>query len=174
MSPWQRWLRFNGVGAMGIVVQLIALVALARMGLPYQAATPLAVAAAVLHNFAWHRLWTWPTQQSTLRGFLATFVRFGLANGAVSLMGNAALMPVLVSVIGLPIVPANLAAVFVCGLLNYWLAGIVVFGPTRQATSRAALSPLLARASTHTLPAGPVARHSSVRMSRCTSRAFHH
>ncbi len=52
--------RFLVVGALGVAVQLVTLDALTRwVALPYLWATTAAVTAAVVHNFLWHRLWTW-------------------------------------------------------------------------------------------------------------------
>ena len=55
-----RWLKFNAVGGMGILVQLGAL-ALLKSGLhlDYLPATALAVEVTVLHNFLWHERFTW-------------------------------------------------------------------------------------------------------------------
>jgi putative flippase GtrA len=56
----RRWLKFNLVGAIGIVVQLLALGLLTSvLRVHYLAATALAVEAAVLHNFVWHEWFTW-------------------------------------------------------------------------------------------------------------------
>ena len=55
-----RWLKFNLVGGMGIVVQLLLLVGLKTgLHLHYLAATALAVEIAVVHNFLWHERFTW-------------------------------------------------------------------------------------------------------------------
>jgi len=55
-----RWVKFNLVGAVGIVVQFAALFFLKSvMHCNYLAATALAVEAAVVHNFAWHERYTW-------------------------------------------------------------------------------------------------------------------
>ena len=55
-----RWLKFNLVGAIGIVVQLSTLSVLALwLHVHYLVATGLAVEAAILHNFLWHRSFTW-------------------------------------------------------------------------------------------------------------------
>ena len=50
-----RWLKFNTVGAMGMVVQVAMLaVGVQLLALHYILATFLAVEAALLHNFVWH------------------------------------------------------------------------------------------------------------------------
>lgn len=55
-----RWLKFNLVGGIGIVVQMLTLVML-KTGLHfnYLLATALAVETAVIHNFFWHERFTW-------------------------------------------------------------------------------------------------------------------
>src|SRR6201987_6532294 len=55
-----RWMKFNGVGAGGILVQL-GVLALLKSGLQldYLFATALAVEAAILHNYLWHERFTW-------------------------------------------------------------------------------------------------------------------
>ena len=56
----QRWIAFNGVGGLGIAVQLGILTLLLRfLDVPYLWATAVAVECAVLHNFVWHQMWTW-------------------------------------------------------------------------------------------------------------------
>lgn len=56
----RRWLAFNVVGSMGVVVQLLVLLTLTEVtGLDYLVATGLAVECAILHNFVWHERWTW-------------------------------------------------------------------------------------------------------------------
>jgi putative flippase GtrA len=58
-STATRWLKFNLVGGIGIVVQLLMLVGLKTgLHLRYLAATGLAVETAVVHNFLWHERFT--------------------------------------------------------------------------------------------------------------------
>lgn len=129
MTSWRRWWVFNGVGALGVVVQLATLACLVRIGLPYQMATPLSVVATVIHNFAWHRRWTWSDRITTGDGALAQFSRFAMVNGSVSLAGNTLLMPVLLGVAGLSLVAAGLTSIALCGLVNYWGGDRLVFRP---------------------------------------------
>ncbi len=96
MSTFLRWWKFNLVGAMGMVVQLSALAVLSRLVAGhYLYASAVAVELAVLHNFVWHVHFTWRDRcdRSVL---LSQLVRFHLSNGLVSLLGNLALMRVLV------------------------------------------------------------------------------
>jgi putative flippase GtrA len=127
MNRGVRFLRFNTVGAAGIGVQLPVLWLLADVAhVHYLIATPAAVGLAVVHNFIWHWRWTW-CDRTRAGGLTATFARFAIANGAVSLAGNLAVMVTLVSGAHVEPVVASAAAIGVCGLLNFWLGDAVVF-----------------------------------------------
>jgi putative flippase GtrA len=127
MSLRRRFVRFNAVGAAGIGVQLSVLWLLTGVAhVHYLPATFAAVTLAIVHNFMWHRWWTWGDRPAAVHP-IALFARFAAANGAVSLAGNLAAMPVLVSVAGLTPVVANGAAIALTGVLNFWLGDAVVF-----------------------------------------------
>ncbi|MBZ5515825.1 MAG: GtrA family protein [Acidobacteriia bacterium] len=84
-----RWLRFNAVGAMGAALQLALLALLVHVvGMHYLWATALSVEAAILHNFLWHRRWTWADRRGASDGAAAALARFNLTNGLVSISGN--------------------------------------------------------------------------------------
>jgi putative flippase GtrA len=116
-----RWLKFNSVGAMGVVVQLALLVALkewARLG--YLAATVLAVEGAVLHNFVWHERFTWKERAGGPAGqVLARLLRFHLGNGLISIAGNLALMRLLVGWWHVNYLAANIATIAICSAANF-------------------------------------------------------
>ena len=90
---WQRFVRFNLVGALGIGVQLGVLrFLLTSVRTPIVVATIAAVFAAIVHNFVWHLHWTWRDRSVRRAGVLAAFTRFVVANGAISLAGNVVIM----------------------------------------------------------------------------------
>jgi putative flippase GtrA len=129
VTPWRRWLRFQGVGAIGAGVQLAVVWVLVRgAGVDYRIATLTGVLAALAHNFLWHRAWTWRDRAGRARAGVPAFARFVVSNGSVSLAGNVAVMALLVGAGGLPVVPANAIAIGVCGLVNFWSADRLVFG----------------------------------------------
>jgi putative flippase GtrA len=117
-----RWLRFNAVGVAGAAVQLGVIFALTRGGLHYLIATALGVEAALLHNFFWHRRWTW-------KGRPGSLLRFHLANGLVSMISNLLWMRLLAGWLGLPPVLANLIAITLTSLANFLLGDRWVFPP---------------------------------------------
>ena len=121
-----RWAKFSAVGATGILVQAIALTVLLRLiGLHYLVATALAVEASVLHNFVWHRRWTWRDREQSR--WLAMLVRFNLTSGMLSLAGNLLLMFVFVGGMKLNAIIANLITIAICSLINFTLADRFVF-----------------------------------------------
>jgi len=124
-----RWLKFNFVGGIGISVQFGALFLLKSvMNFDYMFATALAVEAAVAHNFVWHEQFTWAdrVQPSWLRS-LARFGRFNLTTGAVSMVGNLALMRVLVGEGRLNYLVANAIAIALCSIANFLVSDEWVF-----------------------------------------------
>jgi putative flippase GtrA len=125
-SLHHRLARFGAVGAGGIVVQAATLAILLRVApAHYLIATALAVEAAILHNFAWHRRWTWADRPRT--GGVLALLRFNATNGATSLAGNLVLMLVFVGVFELNPFVANLITIAICSLINFALADRFVF-----------------------------------------------
>lgn len=123
-----RWLKFNAVGGVGIIVQLAAL-ALFRSGLGwnYLLATAAAVEVAVLHNFVWHELWTWRPADRSAAAITGRLCSFNLTTGALSIASNLVFMRILVGYFGLPYLPANLAAIAITNIGNFALSEFVVF-----------------------------------------------
>jgi putative flippase GtrA len=122
MSTLVRWWRFNCVGAIGMAVQLGALACFARLIRGYYLlATAAAVELTLLHNFVWHLHYTWRDRRSS-SAIAGQLLRFHLANGLVSLVGNLALMRILVTAAHLPVLAANGIAILVCSAANYLLS----------------------------------------------------
>ena len=124
-----RIVKFYCVGFVGAGVQLgtLALLTL-RLGWHYPGATLVAVEAAILHNFWWHRRWTWKNRLASSR--LPTWkslLGFHLASGAAALPGNLLLMGLLVDGIGLPPLLSNLAAIGACSIVTYLASDRWVF-----------------------------------------------
>jgi putative flippase GtrA len=124
-----RWLKFNLVGALGIVVQFTALLGLkSGFHLNYLLATVLAVETAVVHNFLWHERYTWadrvhPSWQKSPPRLL----RFNTAAGGVSIAGNLALMKIMVGLGHMNYLIANAVAIASCSLLNFLISEEWIF-----------------------------------------------
>jgi putative flippase GtrA len=131
-SAWERWLTFNGVGLLGMGLQLTLMALMIRMGVHYLPATALAVEATVLHNFVWHQRWTWRDRPTaSLGASTARLARFQLLNGSVSLFGNLALMSLLSGRAGLDPIAANILSIVACSLLNFAGSHALVFAGSR-------------------------------------------
>ena len=121
MNPFIRWGKFHLVGAIGVVVQLAAL-ALFNQLAPghYLYATAAAIELTLLHNFVWHLHYTWCDRRDD-SALLTQLVRFHLSNGLVSMLGNLALMRILVNEAHLPLLAANAIAILCCSIVNFCL-----------------------------------------------------
>ena len=79
-----------------------------------------AVELTLLHNFVWHLHYTWRDRRDD-SATAVQLVRFHLSNGLVSMLGNLALMRVLVDGVRLPLLAANSIAILCCSLVNFGL-----------------------------------------------------
>jgi putative flippase GtrA len=124
-----RWLKFNLVGALGIGVQLAVLLVLkSHFHLNYLLATALAVESAVVHNFLWHERYTWADRVRPSWGkSLPRLLRFNLTAGAVSILGNLALMELMVGVGQANYLIANGISIVFCSLVNFLVSESWVF-----------------------------------------------
>ena len=124
-----RWLKFNLVGALGIVVQMGTFALLfSALHVNYLAATALAVETAVLHNFVWHERYTWKhLPRDTARDAALRLLRFHAGNGAISILGNLALMRLFVGALHIQHYLASGLAIAICALLNFAASEWFVF-----------------------------------------------
>ncbi len=124
-----RWLKFNAVGALGIGVQLAVLLGLkSGFHLNYLLATAIAVEAAVVHNFLWHERYTWADRvRPSWRCSLPRLLRFNFSNGGVSILGNLALMKLMVGLGHMNYLAANGIAIAACSLVNFLVSEQWVF-----------------------------------------------
>lgn len=138
-----RWLKFNLVGAGGVLVQLGLLEAWMHFSIGnYLLGTVLAVEAALLHNFGWHSIFTWRDRTAPNRiAWVARALRFHLSNGAVSLLGNLVVMQLLVGLLACPVLAANFAAIVSCSILNFFLGDRWVFSDAQSVAASATIPP---------------------------------
>ena len=124
-----RWPAFCAVGALGIVLQLGVLYFLIHfLRIHYLAATGIAVEAAVLHNFVWHKRWTWANRNIVgLKETLKRLALFHLTNGIVSITGNLLWMRFLVGTMEWNYLTANMTTIAAGSLLNFLAGDRIVF-----------------------------------------------
>jgi putative flippase GtrA len=132
MNPLLRYWKFNLVGAMGMVVQLAALGLINRCAPGhYLVATAVAIELALLHNFVWHLRFTWRDRFDGT-ALLPQLARFHLANGVVSMLGNLALMRILVQGAHMPLLAANAVAILCCSVVNFCMGNNWAFAAGAQ------------------------------------------
>ncbi|MDR3735236.1 MAG: GtrA family protein [Acidobacteriaceae bacterium] len=127
MNPFLRWLKFNLVGAMGVVVQLSSLALFNRLAPGhYLCSSAAALELTLLHNFVWHLHYTWRDRRGGSSPTLQ-LIQFHLSNGLVSMLGNLALMRVLVQQVHAPVLVANCIAILCCSIVNFFLGNSWAF-----------------------------------------------
>ncbi len=113
-----RWLKFNAVGASGIVVQLVTLTVLkSALKMDYLFATALAVEAAVVHNYFCHEGFTL-ADRADAHSWLR-LAKFNLTNGILSIGGNVLLMRAFVGTAHLNSLLANILTICTCYIANF-------------------------------------------------------
>jgi putative flippase GtrA len=133
VSTFVRWWKFNLVGAMGMALQLGALALINQwIGGHYLFASAAAIELALLHNFVWHVRYTWRDRRDD-SALLPQLLRFHLSNGMVSMLGNLALMRILVTDAHLPVLASNCVAILCCSILNFCLGDLWAFAGAQKA-----------------------------------------
>ena len=106
----------------------------------YLCASAAAVELALLHNFVWHLHYTWRDRRGS-SAVMPQLLRFHLSNGLVSLVGNLALMRLLVQAAHLPLLAANGIAILCCSVVNFCLGNAWAFAGNRAGSESPIPSP---------------------------------
>ena len=139
MSTFVCWCRFNLVGAIGMLFQLAVLAVLNRWTSGhYLFATAAAIEFTLVHNFVWHLNYTWRDRRDG-SALLIQFLRFNASSGLVSMLGNLALMRLLVQGLRAPVLLANCFAVLACSVVNFCIGHNWAFAARVYAASNAAV-----------------------------------
>jgi putative flippase GtrA len=120
-----RFVKFAMVGAVGMVVDLTVLNVLHRgVGLPLLVANTISFTMAVVSNFTWNRLWTFP--ESRERPLVPQLGQFALVN-VVGLAINNLVLWLVYSVVKNFIpdpLDYNLAKIVAIGVVLFWNYGV--------------------------------------------------
>jgi dolichol-phosphate mannosyltransferase len=123
---YRDWCKFNIVGVLGVVLQLVLLKCLVALGIGYIVATAIAVEITIIHNFFWHEHWTWKYRIGKKDRYYR-LLGFNSTNGLISLLGNMLFMKIFVGTFHLPIILANLIAIILCATFNFFVSNQLVF-----------------------------------------------
>lgn len=120
-----RFGKFATVGALGMVVDLTVLNIMHKVfGLPLLVANTISFTTAVLSNFTWNRLWTFP--ESRQRPLIPQLAQFALVNVIGLAINNLVLWVVynLVKSFVPDPLDYNLAKITAIGIVLFWNYGI--------------------------------------------------
>ncbi len=128
LSLWQfdRFLRFGIVGFSGVFVDMAFLYLLSdpsTLALPLTRSKIIAAELAIINNFLWNDIWTFRDISQTQRGKkqkLKRFIKFNLIC-LVGLILNVLLLNIFFNLFGLNRYLANLGAIALVTVWNYWL-----------------------------------------------------
>ena len=113
---WFQLVRFACVGASGYVVNLAVFAACVHLlSIDYRVAAFLAFLVAVTNNFIWNRHWTFDARQGHAGHQSVRFFAVSLAAFCFNLVA----LLLLVSVLGLPEVPAQAIAIVVATPVSF-------------------------------------------------------
>lgn len=124
--PLQRFLRFGLVGLSGVFVDMAVLYLLSdptTLGWGLTRSKIIASEVAILNNFLWNDAWTFGDISSRQRGWqkrLKRFLKFNLICLA-GLMLNVLILNLLFNVFGINRYLANLIAIAIVTLWNFWV-----------------------------------------------------
>jgi len=158
--------RFVIVGALGFVLQLGVFFVLSRLGCIWFVSTIVAVESAIVHNFVWHRWWTWGHRIADGRRtpWFVDFLKFNTGTAFTSIAGNVAVMAAVLHTVAIDPMLANVIAVGVMSVANFLLADRWVFrreepstGGRRQNAALTATATLLVFGSAAAASAAPSA-----------------
>jgi putative flippase GtrA len=129
----KRWLKFQAVGAAGTCVQLGSLFLLREgLGVTVMVATAAAVEISILHNFCWHRHWTWALPDGAglkRKSVLVQLCQYNLTYSLVSLVSNVALTGLFIDACRVHYLIANLMAIATVGVANFLTGELFIFRP---------------------------------------------
>ncbi len=114
------FIRFGCVGALGVLVNNVALVVLHYWaGLQYLVAATIAVELAIVHNYALNELWSFSKFRRSIRSSWVTrFGKFQLVSiGGMAI--NLGILFVLRGLMALPLLPSNIAGIAGAVVYNY-------------------------------------------------------
>lgn len=124
-----RGTKFNLVGWLGMVVNSGCLYFFKGiLGVPLIPASLLSIEIAIIHNFIWHRYWTWKDRKSDHPlPFLKQLIVYNLMTGLVDLVVNVTILWVLTTFFGVYYLIANIAGMIMGPFIKFWLNEKIIF-----------------------------------------------
>ncbi|RLC37140.1 hypothetical protein DRH29_02975 [candidate division Kazan bacterium] len=124
-----RGTKFNLVGWAGMLVNSGCLYLLKGvLGVPLIPASLIAIEIAIVHNFFWHRYWTWKDRNGNgEKPFLIQLLTYNLMTGAVDLVANVTVLWMLTTMFGVYYLISNIFGMIMGPFIKFWLNEKVIF-----------------------------------------------
>lgn len=124
-----RGTKFNLVGWMGMLVNSGCLYLFKGiLGIPLIPASMMAIEIAIIHNFIWHRYWTWKDRNgNSNQSFLRQLLTYNLITGLVDLLVNVSVLWLLTTAFGVYYLISNIAGMIAGPFIKFWLNEKIVF-----------------------------------------------
>jgi dolichol-phosphate mannosyltransferase len=132
----KRFLTFTAVGVSGIFVnQAVLFYVHDSLKVPLAIASLIAIQIAIINNFIWNRQFTWTDRP--MKGFQAIkqgLIKFTLVSWVAGTL-NWIILMILSKSFGIHYMIANLAAILVASILNYFLNDLWTFRRSHDGSS---------------------------------------
>ncbi len=124
-----RGTKFNLVAWLGMLVNSGCLYLFKGiLGVPLIPASLMSIEIAIVHNFIWHRHWTWGDRDGEHPPpFLKQLLIYNLMTGLVDLVANVTVLWLLTTFLDIYYLIANVAGMILGPFIKFWLNEKVIF-----------------------------------------------
>ncbi|MBU0518750.1 GtrA family protein [bacterium] len=121
--------KFNLVAWMGMIVNSACLYLFKGiLHIPIIPAGLLAIEIAIIHNFLWHRYWTWNDRNGeNPKSFFKHLLIYNSMTGLVDLVANITVLWSLTTFAGVHFMISNLCGMMLGPFIKFWLNEKVIF-----------------------------------------------
>ncbi len=107
------------------------------LGIPLIPASMIAIELAIVHNFIWHRNWTWKKRIADKpEPFFKQLLVYNTATGLVDILVNVSLLWILTTFFGVYYLIANVIGMIMGPVIKFWLNEKVIFRKQRKTVAK--------------------------------------
>ena len=124
-----RGTKFNLVGLLGMLVNSGCLYLLkGAVGIPLIPASVISIEIAIVHNFIWHRHWTWRDRNvQNPPSFIKQLLVYNIMTGLVDLSINVIVLWALTTIFGVYFMIANVFGMIMGPCFKFWINEKFIF-----------------------------------------------
>lgn len=107
------------------------------LGVPLIPASMIAIELAIVHNFIWHRNWTWKKRLADKpEPFFRQLLVYNTATGLIDILVNVSLLWILTTFFGVYYLIANVFGMIMGPVIKFWLNEKVIFRKQQKAAAK--------------------------------------